>query len=66
MIAGQLPFKGEYGQAVVYSILNEQPDSLVPRYLKRTDFSTDLKVIISMEKLGINKSSKLYSKNSNF
>jgi TolB-like protein/Tfp pilus assembly protein PilF len=25
MISGQLPFKGEYDQAVVYSILNEEP-----------------------------------------
>jgi serine/threonine protein kinase/dienelactone hydrolase len=28
MLAGQLPFKGEYEQAVIYSILNENPVSL--------------------------------------
>lgn len=27
MLTGQLPFKGEYEQAVIYSILNEEPDS---------------------------------------
>jgi len=28
MLAGQLPFKGEYEQAVIYSILNEEPEPL--------------------------------------
>ncbi len=28
MITGQLPFKGEYEQAVVYSILNEEPEPI--------------------------------------
>ena len=28
MIAGQLPFKGEYEPAVLYSIINEQPEPL--------------------------------------
>jgi len=28
MITGQLPFKGEYEQAVVYSIMNEQPEPI--------------------------------------
>lgn len=28
MIAGQLPFRGEYEQAVIYSILNESPEPL--------------------------------------
>ncbi len=28
MITGQLPFKGEYAQAVVYTIINEQPEPL--------------------------------------
>ena len=26
MITGELPFKGEYAQAIIYSILNEEPD----------------------------------------
>lgn len=29
MITGQLPFKGEYEQAVIYSILNEEPELLI-------------------------------------
>ncbi|MGB2696227.1 MAG: protein kinase [Candidatus Zixiibacteriota bacterium] len=29
MITGQLPFKGEYEQAVIYSILNEEPEPLI-------------------------------------
>ncbi len=28
MICGQLPFKGDYDQAIIYSILNETPDPL--------------------------------------
>jgi non-specific serine/threonine protein kinase len=28
MLAGQLPFKGDYEQAVLYSVLNEQPEPL--------------------------------------
>jgi serine/threonine protein kinase/Tfp pilus assembly protein PilF len=28
MVAGQLPFKGDYEQAVIYSILNEEPEPL--------------------------------------
>ena len=41
MISGQLPFKGDYEQAVIYSILNEEPEPLtslgtgVPRELDR-------------------------------
>ena len=40
MVTGQLPFKGEYEQAVVYSILNEEPELVmavrtgVPRELE--------------------------------
>ncbi|MCI0493759.1 protein kinase [candidate division KSB1 bacterium] len=41
MLTGQLPFKGEYEQAVIYSILNEPPQSIsslrpkVPQQLER-------------------------------
>jgi len=28
MITGKLPFRGEYDQAVIYSIINEEPDAL--------------------------------------
>jgi len=36
MLTGELPFKGDYDQAVVYSILNEQPEAIerVPAELK--------------------------------
>jgi serine/threonine protein kinase len=30
MVSGKLPFRGEYDQAVVYSIMNEQPEPLIP------------------------------------
>ena len=29
MLTGKLPFKGEFDQAVIYSILNEEPDSVL-------------------------------------
>jgi len=29
MLAGQLPFKGDYEQAIIYSILNEDPKSII-------------------------------------
>ena len=29
MLAGQMPFKGDFEQAVIYSILNEDPESIV-------------------------------------
>jgi serine/threonine protein kinase len=41
MITGQLPFKGEYEQAIMYSIMNEEPEAVtglrtgVPRELER-------------------------------
>jgi len=41
MTTGQLPFRGDYDQAVVYSILNEEPEPLtsvrqdVPNYLEQ-------------------------------
>ena len=35
MISGNLPFKGEYDQAIIYSILNRTPDELdVPKKIK--------------------------------
>jgi non-specific serine/threonine protein kinase len=41
MLTGQMPFKGEHEQAVIYSILNEDPEPLtsfrtdIPRYLEQ-------------------------------
>jgi len=44
MLTGQLPFKGEYEQAIMYSIINEEPEPL-SKYLP--GLSTDLKTIIN-------------------
>ncbi|MFQ5853301.1 MAG: tetratricopeptide repeat protein, partial [Candidatus Binatia bacterium] len=44
MLTGQLPFKGDYEQAIVYSILNEEPDSV--RDL-REDVPVELDEVIS-------------------
>jgi serine/threonine protein kinase len=41
MITGQLPFKGEYDQAVIYSILNEEPEAV------NTEIPPELSKIIS-------------------
>jgi len=37
MITGQLPFKGEYEQAIIYSILNEEPETTknLPKELEK-------------------------------
>jgi serine/threonine-protein kinase len=43
MIAGQLPFKGDYEQAVMYSILNEDPEPLTAL---RTGVPMDLERIV--------------------
>jgi serine/threonine protein kinase/Tfp pilus assembly protein PilF len=42
MITGQLPFKGEYEQAVIYSILNEEPEPIMNL---RTDVPHELEQI---------------------
>ncbi|MGD2087867.1 MAG: protein kinase [Candidatus Aminicenantes bacterium] len=44
MITGQLPFKGEYEQAVIYSIINEQPEPLTAL---RTGVSMELERIVN-------------------
>jgi len=44
MITGQLPFKGEYEQAIVYSILNEQPEPVTGL---RTGVSIELERIVN-------------------
>jgi len=44
MITGQLPFKGDYEQAVVYSILNEEPE---PVTAIRTGIPQELERIIN-------------------
>jgi serine/threonine protein kinase len=42
ILTGQLPFKGEYEQAVIYSILNEEPEPII-KY--RTDLPSDFQQI---------------------
>jgi len=44
MVTGQLPFKGEYDQAVVYSILNEDPEAI---NALRTGVPMDLERVIN-------------------
>jgi len=44
MITGQLPFKGDYDQAVIYSILNEEPK---PMSGLRTDLPQELELIVN-------------------
>jgi TolB-like protein/Tfp pilus assembly protein PilF len=44
MVTGQLPFQGEYEQAVVYSILNEEPEPLTGL---RTGIPMELERIVS-------------------
>lgn len=43
MVTGKLPFKGDYGTAVVYSILNSQPESIAAL---RTGVPAELNLII--------------------
>jgi len=44
MLTGQLPFRGDHEQAVVYSILNEEPKPITDL---RTDLSRELEPIVS-------------------
>jgi serine/threonine protein kinase/formylglycine-generating enzyme required for sulfatase activity/dienelactone hydrolase len=44
MVTGQLPFKGDYEQAVIYAILNEEPEP-VANY--RTEIPSELTIIIN-------------------
>jgi len=43
MLTGRPPFKGDYEQAVIYSILNEEPE---PLSKKRPDVPSDLETIV--------------------
>ncbi len=44
MMTGQLPFKGDYEQAVIYAILNETPE---PVRSLRTEVPTELELIVN-------------------
>jgi serine/threonine protein kinase/Flp pilus assembly protein TadD len=44
MLTGQMPFKGEYDQAVIYSVLNETPESV---HTLKTDMPAGLSNIIN-------------------
>jgi len=43
MLTGKLPFKGDYDQAVIYSILNEEPDPILE---SRPDVPVELNLIV--------------------
>ncbi len=43
MLTGKLPFKGEYDQAIIYSVINEEPEA--PRQLN-SDVSPELERIV--------------------
>jgi len=45
MITGQLPFKGEYDQAVMYSIMNMDPEPIIPTGSGRTGVPMELERI---------------------
>jgi serine/threonine protein kinase len=47
MITGQLPFKGVYEQAVIYSILNEEPEPIIPTGSGRTGVPMELGHIVN-------------------
>jgi serine/threonine protein kinase/dienelactone hydrolase len=59
MLTGQLPFKGEYDQAVMYSIINEEPEP--PKNLKK-DITVELEKII-IRALAKDKNSRYNSAN---
>ncbi len=44
MLTGQLPFKGDYDQAVIYSVLNEDPQSLLTM---RNDIPSEIEIILN-------------------
>ena len=45
MLTGQLPFKGDYEQAIIYSILNEEPEQITGI---RSGLPLELERIINM------------------
>ena len=47
MVTGFLPFKGEYEQAVVYSILNEKPKPLIRTASGKTDIPAEVEQIVN-------------------
>ncbi|MFQ5633466.1 MAG: protein kinase, partial [bacterium] len=46
MLTGELPFRGEYEQAVIYSILNEEPLAIFPNKSGRDDVPEGLQRIV--------------------
>ncbi|MGH7455226.1 MAG: hypothetical protein ACRENG_27975, partial [bacterium] len=47
MISGRLPFRGEYEAAMMYSILNENPEPLIPPKAGRTGLPMELERIVN-------------------
>jgi serine/threonine protein kinase len=47
MLTGQPPFEGDYEQAIIYTILNEEPKPLIPPASGRTEFSMEVEGIVN-------------------
>ena len=47
MISGRLPFRGEYEAAMMYSILNEEPEPLIPTWSGRSNVPMDLERVVA-------------------
>jgi serine/threonine-protein kinase len=47
MLTGQPPFKGDYEQAIIYTILNKEPKPLIPPASGRTDLSMEVEGIVN-------------------
>jgi len=47
MITARLPFRGEYEAAMMYSILNEEPEPLIPTWSGRSNVPMDLERVVA-------------------
>jgi len=47
MLTGQLPFEGEYEQAIMYGIVNMEPEPIIPTASGRTSVPSELERIVN-------------------
>jgi Tol biopolymer transport system component len=47
MLTGELPFKGDYEQAIIYAILNEEPKALVTPMSRSADRTKEVEQIVN-------------------
>ncbi len=47
MLTGQLPFRGEYDHAVMYQIVNQEPEPIIPPRSERTAIAMELERIVN-------------------